>query len=36
MNKWLNRRTVNFLAALLAVLFAVNGGLMSQWGISPG
>ncbi|MBI5960336.1 MAG: sugar ABC transporter substrate-binding protein [Chloroflexi bacterium] len=29
MNKWLNRRPVKFLAALLAVLFALNGGLIS-------
>lgn len=29
MNKWLNRRAMNLLAALFAVLFAVNGGLIS-------
>ena len=30
MSKWLNRRTVNVFAVLLAVLFAVNGGLLSS------
>ncbi len=30
MNKWLNRRTVNFIAVLLAVLCVGNGGLISH------